>query len=53
MTKHELLDILNDCAKLNGSDAKTGHSNADDALIDYLDDPEICTAYNLVTKWYG
>jgi len=51
MTKDELLERLRACAK-NG-DTEIAHSDADDALIEYINDPEITEAYEAVSKWYA
>lgn len=34
-------------------DAEVAHEEADQLLVDYINDPEIATAYDLVTKWYS
>ena len=50
MTKWELLAILAECT---GADPEYEHSNADAAILAYIDDPEITTAYNAIKKWYA
>ena len=49
MTKEDLLAILAECT---GADPEYEHSNAD-AILAYIDDPEITTAYNAIKKWYA
>ena len=51
MTKTELLKILNACAE--NSDREVAHGDADDALIAYINDPDIEAAYGEVSKWYA
>jgi len=52
--KQGLLDVLKklgpDCP--NGQDYEVTHSDADDALIEYINDAEIAEAYGKVGKWY-
>lgn len=51
MTKEELLKKLRE---LQGSgDLESAHWNADEALIEFIDDPEIDEAYDLIAKWYA
>ena len=49
--KERLLDELARCAAL--TDIEVAHSDADDALIAYIDDPEVTVAYEQITKWYA
>lgn len=51
MTKEELLTKLEACAQ--DGDVEASHSDADDALIEYINDPEIAEAYHAVPKWYA
>ena len=50
MTKEELLKILKDCDQL---DWESGHSQADEALIDFINDEDIAEAYENIGKWYA
>lgn len=34
-------------------DTEMNHYDADAALIDYIDDPEIAEAYDDIGKWYA
>jgi len=34
-------------------DTENAHMNADRALLDYIDDPEIREAYEDVPRWYA
>lgn len=51
MTKKELLKILDKCAK--DSDTEKAHSVADDALLEFIADGNISSAYKQVKKWYA
>ena len=52
MTKRErLLKVLRNCAARR--DTEGAHFDADDALIEYINDPEITSAYQAVSKWYA
>jgi hypothetical protein len=51
MTRDELLAILKECAA--DDDAEMAHGRADDALIDYINDPEIAAVYESIEKWYA
>lgn len=51
MDKKRLLKLLKSCAESN--DTEKAHSDADDALLEYINDPEITKAFNSVEKWYA
>ncbi len=51
MEKKDLLKILDACAA-NG-DKEAAHGNADDALIDFINDADIRAAYENIEKWYA
>lgn len=51
MTKEKLIEELKKC-ELNG-DTECAHSNADDLIIEYINDPEIKAAYDAVDKWFA
>ncbi len=51
MTKAELLAILFKCAE--SADPEIAHGDADDALIAFINDPDIAVAYDDVDKWYA
>lgn len=48
MTKKELLKILHDC-KLEG---ELYHIKADQALLDYINDPDVMEAFENIPKYY-
>ena len=52
MSKDELLAILNKLGKDDG-DPEYDHYEADKALLDYINDPEVTRAFNDVHKWYA
>ena len=51
MSKEELLQVLKDCAA--SYDQEGAHIEADEALIRYINDPEITEAFNAIDKWYA
>lgn len=51
MTKEELIVKLKECSE-NG-DLEQAHIDADDALLEYINDPEITQAFNSCEKWYS
>lgn len=51
MTKQELLDILKECQENRSTEE--AHGDADDALIEFINDSEIAEAYSKVHKWYA
>lgn len=51
MTKEELLMVLKECVE--NTDTECAHADADDALISYINDPEIAEAYAAIGKWYA
>lgn len=56
MSKEELIARLHEISVRQPSkdrDEEQGHMDADDALIEYIDDPEIKAAYESVRKWYA
>lgn len=51
ITKDEALHRLRAAAR--DGDTESAHADADDALIAYINDPEIQAAYDDVDKWYA
>ena len=51
LTKEALLELLRREAK--SDDTEQAHAAADEALLDFINDPEIRAAYNAVPKWYA
>jgi len=50
-SRQRLLAILAGVAA--SMDTEAAHCEADEALLDYIDDPEIRAAYDAVPKWYA
>jgi hypothetical protein len=51
MTKRKLLEILAGCER--SPDTETAHADADDALIEFINDNDIKKAYEKIAKWYA
>jgi hypothetical protein len=49
MTREQLLQILRNPS----GDTEADHARADDALLAYINDPEITEAYNAIERWYA
>lgn len=50
--KNRLLSRLRSLATNYDSDKEYGHRNADRALLDYINDPEVTQAFEDIEKWY-
>ncbi len=53
MTKKELISKLLEIAERNGSDYEVVHSEADDALLEYINDTEVTKTFEELGKWYS
>jgi len=51
MTRQELLERLKEINE--NSDTEGGHIEADEALIEYINDEDIKKAYDDIRKWYA
>lgn len=51
--KAALLERLNIAAEDSKEDAEAAHSEADDALLEYINDEGISNAYGKVKRWFG
>lgn len=51
--KAKLLATLAALATSPNGDKEQDHVNADDALLEFINDPEISTAYDAIYKWYA
>ena len=51
MNKQKLIEKLREIQKYG--DTEQAHGSADDALIEYINDPEIKEAYDDIKKWYS
>jgi hypothetical protein len=43
----ELLDMA------QSYDPESAHGQADDLLLEWIDDPDVTAAYNAIEKWYA
>jgi hypothetical protein len=50
MNKNELLKALSECFK---GDEEINHIEADDLLLEYINDSEIKLAFESIKKWYA
>lgn len=55
MTKGELIKLLNQLEKEvdDGGDVEAAHVDADNLLLDFIDDPDIRDAFVDIKKWYS
>lgn len=55
MTRAELIALLAELQRQdqNNGDIESIHADADDALLKYIDDPEVTERYNSLDKWYA
>jgi len=61
MTRDELLATLqrigarqhDPSLRVDGGDEEDDHLEADDALLAFIDDPEITEAFAALTRWYS
>lgn len=51
MTVRELLKELR--ALHNASDPEQAHNAADRLLLEYIDNPTVAAAFNMVPRWYA
>lgn len=51
MSKTELLEALRQCATLD--DTENAHVLADHALLEYVNDSDVTSAYREIRKWYA
>ncbi len=58
MTRDELLAALRAIADrsspiFTGGDPEANHGEADQLLIDFINDPDVTAAYGAIDKWYA
>ena len=51
MTKEELVLALVDLG--NDPDIEDAHANADQLLLEYINDPAVSVAFDALEKWYA
>lgn len=52
MTKQELIEKLQYCKSID-ADEDLAHTTADEALLEYINDPEVTELFNSIHKWYA
>jgi hypothetical protein len=52
MTKEELIKELKSIKDTN-LDIENGHGEADQLLLEYINDEDIASAFNDIEKWYA
>lgn len=50
MNKEELIEALKNC---NTGCEEANHLNADDLLLEYIDDDRVTEAFDDINKWYA
>lgn len=53
MTKEEAVETLRAIAEASHSDPESAHADADDVLLNYIDDADIRAAFESVARWYA
>ena len=53
MNKTELIDKLKSIDDRGGRDEEVDHMEADQLLLDYINDEEITMAFDSIKKWYA
>jgi hypothetical protein len=53
VTKAELVIALRAINQREGVDQKLDHGDADDLLLEYINDGEVDEAYQAIEKWYA
>jgi hypothetical protein len=52
MSRDELIKVLTDLM-VSDDDPESAHGAADEALLDYINDPAITQAFEMIDKWYS
>lgn len=53
MNREELLKKLRELQALSQDDEEVAHADADDALLEFINDPEVTVAFEAIKKWYA
>jgi hypothetical protein len=53
LTKTDLITRLNSIRELHGYDPERAHSEADGALLEFINDPTVTEAFDAIKKWYA
>lgn len=48
-----LLNTLKSCRELSDLDPEDAHARADQALLNYINDPAITEAWESIKKWFA
>lgn len=51
VTKQELIEKLRELKK--DADLEMAHVDADDYLLEYINDPQVTEAFHAINKWYA
>lgn len=51
MTREQLIEVLKECQVIDKRDPEDSHSKADNALIAFINDPEVTQLYDSLTRW--
>ncbi len=53
MTKSELIEKLKSLAELSEHDEERAHGEADEVLLQYINDPDVSEAFEKIDRWYA
>ena len=53
MTRADLLAKMRDIRDRGGKDPERDHSDLDDLLLEYINDPVVTKVFERVEKWYA
>jgi hypothetical protein len=53
VTKEELITKLKELLEESHGDCENTHVEADEALLEFINDPEITEAFGEIEKWYA
>lgn len=53
MSKSELIEELKAAAEVSARDPEVGHSQADCALVEFINDPDVTEAFEAVERYYA
>ena len=53
MTIDELIEKLKAIRQAGDWDRESNHIEADKALLEYINDPNVTAAFNVIDKWYS
>ena len=53
MTKEQLIQSLNELAEIEKDDYEVNHIEADNLLLEFINDDNVKKAFDSVYKWYA